>query len=151
MSLEGINTELICDGYHVHPNAAQILIQIKNPEHVLLVTDCMSAGLMPEGEYMLGELPVIMKNGAARLKDSTHNLAGSVLQLNIAVKNLVDWNIATPKQALQMATATPAKSSGLMNWAGAIFPGRAADFIILDTQMNLQATYLDGVQRHQAQ
>ena len=151
MSLEGINTELICDGYHVHPNAAQILIQIKNPEHVLLVTDCMSAGLMPAGEYMLGELPVIMKNGAARLKDSTHNLAGSVLQLNIAVKNLVDWNIATPEQAIKMATSTPAKSSGLMNWAGAIFPGRAADFIVLDKQMNLQATYLDGVQRYQAQ
>ena len=38
-----------------------------------------------------------------------------------------------------------------MNWAGAISPGRAADFIVLDTQMNLQATYLDGVQRYQAQ
>ncbi|MCO6542424.1 MAG: N-acetylglucosamine-6-phosphate deacetylase [Lactobacillus sp.] len=150
MSLTGVNDELICDGHHVNPYAARILINVKSPEHIVLVTDCMSAGMMPDGDYMLGELPVVVGNGTARLKDETHNLAGSILKLNDAIKNLVDWNIATPEQAVKMATSTPAQSAGIANHAGAILPGRAADFIVLDPQMNLQATYLDGVSRYQA-
>lgn len=150
MSLTGVNDELICDGHHVNPYAARILINVKSPEHIVLVTDCMSAGMMPDGDYMLGELPVVVGNGTARLKDETHNLAGSILKLNDAIKNLVDWNIATPEQAVKMATSTPAQSAVIANHAGAILPGRAADFIVLDPQMNLQATYLDGVSRYQA-
>ncbi|MBA1434090.1 N-acetylglucosamine-6-phosphate deacetylase [Bombilactobacillus bombi] len=151
MSLDGVNAELICDGHHVNPYAAKILIKVKSPEHIVLVTDCMSAGMMPDGDYMLGELPVVVGNGTARLKDETHNLAGSILKLNDAVKNVVAWNLVTPEQAITMATATPAKSAGIDQKAGAILPGRAADFIVLDQQMNLQATYLDGQMRYQNQ
>ena len=150
MSLDNVNDELICDGHHVNPYAARILIDKKTPEHVLLVTDCMSAGMMPNGDYMLGELPVIVGNGTARLKDETHNLAGSILKLNNAIKNVVDWNIVTPEKAIMMATSTPAKSVHADNVAGAILPGRDADFIVLDNQMNLQETYLDGVSRYKA-
>ncbi|UQS84156.1 N-acetylglucosamine-6-phosphate deacetylase [Bombilactobacillus thymidiniphilus] len=148
LSLQGIDAELICDGHHVNPYAAKILIDAKTPEHTVLVTDCMSAGLMPDGDYMLGELPVVVANGTARLKDSTHNLAGSILRLNEAIKNLVNWNLVTPAQAIQMASATPAKSTNLAQEYGAILPGRAADFIVLDEQMNLQATYIDGQERY---
>lgn len=151
MSLNNVNAELICDGHHVHPNAAAILIKQKSPEHVVLVTDCMSAGLMPDGDYMLGELPVVVANGTARLKDETHNLAGSILKLNDAIKNLVAWNTVTPQAAIQMATATPAQSVHIDQTAGAILPGRAADFIVLTPQMELQATYLDGQLAYQAE
>ena len=57
---------------------------------------------MPDGDYVLGELPVYVKDGMARLKE-TNNLAGSILLLKDAVKNVVDWNVATPEDAVMMA------------------------------------------------
>lgn len=150
MSLDNVDDELICDGHHVNPFAARILIDKKTPEHVLLVTDCMSAGMMPDGDYMLGELPVVVGGGTARLKDKTHNLAGSILKLNDAIKNVVDWNIVTPEQAITMGSWVPARSSKIGDKAGAILPGRAADFIVLDNQMNLKETYLNGVSKFKA-
>lgn len=149
MSLDTINDELICDGYHVHPAAAKALIKIKTPEHIVLVTDCMSAGLMPSGNYMLGELPVVVDGKTATLKNGFHSLAGSILKLNQAVKNLVDWNIVIPEQAIRMASQTPAMSAKIEAKCGSILPGRAADFIVLDSDMNLWQTYLNGEVRYQ--
>ena len=84
--------ELICDGHHVEEPAVRALVNARGPEHIALITDCMQAGLMPDGDYVLGELPVYVKDGMARLKD-TNNLAGSILLLKDAVKNIVDWNV----------------------------------------------------------
>ncbi|EHJ51556.1 N-acetylglucosamine-6-phosphate deacetylase [Streptococcus macacae] len=135
--------ELICDGHHVHPQACHILMKQKGHDHVALITDCMSAGGLADGDYMLGELPVVVADGTARLKEGG-NLAGSVLELKDAVKNVVDWGIATKAQAVHMATLIPALSVGLDDVCGQIKEGHAADFIILDPAMNLQATYLAG-------
>ena len=109
----------------------------------------MSAGLMPEGDYMLGEFPVIVKDGTARLKNGG-NLAGSILKLNDAIKNVVDWNQNTPEEAVMMGAYVPAKSSKIDDKCGSILPGRDADFLVLNKDMTLSETYLDGVSRYQA-
>ena len=72
--------ELICDGHHVDPLACDILMKQKGKENVALITDCMTAGGLADGDYMLGEFPVVVAEGTARLK-STGNLAGSILKL----------------------------------------------------------------------
>ncbi|MCZ2986477.1 hypothetical protein NYY78_19340, partial [Acinetobacter baumannii] len=77
LTLKGVFNELICDGQHVHPVAAKILMDVRSREEVVLITDCMRAGSMPDGSYTLGEFPVEVKQGAARLKNGS--LAGSVL------------------------------------------------------------------------
>ena len=92
---------------------------------------------------MLGELPVIVKNVTARLKNGG-NLAGSILQIKVGVKHVVDWGLVTVAQALQMATSIPAKSVGLENICGSLKAGLPADFIVLDDSLELQATYIDG-------
>ena len=135
--------ELIADGHHVVPAACKVLIKQKTPQGVALITDCMSAGGCPDGDYMLGELPVIVENGTARLKEGG-NLAGSILQLKDGVKHVVDWGLVTVAQALQMATSVPAKSVGLENTCGSLKAGLPADFIVLDDSLDLQATYVDG-------
>ncbi|MBA1393046.1 N-acetylglucosamine-6-phosphate deacetylase, partial [Lactobacillus sp. XV13L] len=114
MALNNVTDEIICDGHHVQPEMVRTLIKLKGPEHICLITDCMEAGMMPDGDYMLGELPVYVKDGMARLKDGD-NLAGSILQLKTAVKNLVDWNIATPEEAIMMASYVPAKSADVLD------------------------------------
>lgn len=135
--------ELICDGHHVESGAANLLIQEKSVDHVALVTDCMSAGGMPAGEYVLGEFPVIVKDGAARLKDGG-SLAGSVLKLLQAVQNLVQWGRVSLYDAFKMASYVPAVSVGIEDECGLIAAGREADFIVVDENINLQSTFLAG-------
>ena len=113
-----------------------------------LITDCMMAGGMPDGNYNLGEFPVVVAEGTARLESG--NLAGSILKLKEAIKNVVDWGIATPEQAVMMASYVPAVSCKIDDKCGMIAEGRAADFIVLETNMDLVATYLDGVERYHA-
>ena len=142
--------ELICDGYHVHICVCDILLHQKRPDHVVLITDCMSAGGQPDGDYMLGEYPVTVENGTARLK-SNGALAGSILQLKDGVKNIVDWGLVSKADAIMMASFIPAISVGIDDVCGQIKEGHLADFIVLDKEMNLRATYLAGKKVYECQ
>lgn len=135
--------ELICDGHHVNPAAAEILMDVKGRDRIALITDCMSAGGMAEGDYMLGDFPVIVKDGTARLKDGG-SLAGSILKLKQAVKNVVEWEIADVFEAIQMASLIPAKSVGIDDVCGKLHVGLDADFIVLNKDLDLLATFLNG-------
>ena len=136
-------SELICDGHHVNPVSANILMNVKGRDHIALITDCMSAGGMGEGDYMLGEFGVTVKDGTARLKEGG-SLAGSILKLKDAVKNVVDWDIADVFEAIQMASLIPAKSVGIDDVCGKLKVGYEADFIVLNEDLDLKATYLNG-------
>lgn len=136
-------SELICDGHHVNPVSAGIVMNAKGREHTVLITDCMCAGGMPDGDYFLGELPVVVAEGTARLKDGG-SLAGSILNMCDAVKNVFSWGIATKQEAVYMATQAPAEANDIADVCGSIRPGRDADFVVLDSELNLKATYLGG-------
>lgn len=148
MTLEKVFSELICDGHHVHPQAAEVLINKVGHDHVALITDCMMAGGMPDGDYILGEFPVVVKDGTVRLKEGS--LAGSILKLKEAIKNVVDWELAKPEEAVLMGSYVPAVSCNIADKCGQIKAGRDADFIVLNRDMTLEATYLDGVERYHA-
>lgn len=137
-------SELICDGHHVSPASANVLMNAKGRDKIALITDCMSAGGMADGDYKLGEFDVIVENGTARLKEGG-NLAGSILKLKDAVKNVVDWQIADAFEAIQMASLIPAKSVGIDNVCGKLKVGYDADFIVLDENLDLKSTYIDSI------
>ena len=149
LSLDKVFAEMICDGQHVHPAAARVVTRARGPKETVLITDCMRAGGMGEGQSRLGEFEVVVKDGTARLKD-TGNLAGSILELKQGVKNVVDWGLVSPAEALRMASLTPAQSVGIDSVCGRIAPGYEADFIVVSDQLELEATYLDGELRYQA-
>ncbi|MFV8786186.1 N-acetylglucosamine-6-phosphate deacetylase [Aerococcus viridans] len=149
MNLKDVYVELICDGYHVNPVAANILMDVSGRERVVLVTDCMRAGGMPEGNSKLGEFPVLVKDGAARLENGS--LAGSILELKTAVKNVVAWDIATSEEAIKMASTVPAASVNIENECGKIQEGLDADFIVLSPELDLNASYIDGECRYSAE
>lgn len=137
-------SELICDGHHVNPIAAGVVMRAKGHDHTALITDCMCAGGMPDGDYMLGELPVVVKEGTARLKDGGA-LAGSILDMDQAVKNVVAWGIASPAEAVYMASQAPAEANEIDDVCGSIRPGRAADYLVLEDDLSVAETYLGGV------
>ena len=136
-------SELICDGHHVNPIAAAIVMNAKGHDHTCLITDCMCAGGMPDGDYFLGELPVVVANGTARLKDGG-SLAGSILNMKDAVKNVVDWGIATPAQAVYMATQAPAEANEIAGVCGSIRARRAPHFGGVEPDMSLAAPHPGG-------
>ncbi len=136
--------ELICDGRHVVPGACEALVRAKGWDHVALITDCLACGGMPEGNYMSGGLPVVLKDGLCWLADMSA-IAGSVLTLAKGVKNMVDWNIVSPEQAIRMGSQVAAVSCNVGDVCGFIMPGRNADFNVFDPDMTLYDTYIGGV------
>lgn len=148
LSTQDTFAELICDGHHVHPAAASVVMRAKGTDHVALITDCMMAGGLEDGDYKLGEFAVVVKDGAARIANGS--LAGSILRLKDGVKNVVDWGIASPFEAVQMASLVPAKSVGIDDQCGKIAEGRQADFNLLQDDMTIKETFLAGECVYQA-
>lgn len=143
MTTDSTYAELIVDGHHVQPAACAALIRAKGWDHVVLITDCLACGGMPEGEYMSGGLPVVMKDGLCYLADMS-SIAGSVLSLARGVKNVVDWGIVSPEQAIRMGSEVAARSAHVDDVCGFVLPGRDADFNVYAEDMTLVATYIGG-------
>jgi len=139
---ERVRCELIADGIHVVPDAIALLYRMKGPEKVILITDSMEAKHLKEGQYQLGGQAVYVKDGAARLADGT--LAGSVLTMNQAVKNMKDFLGISLIDAVRLATENPAKNLSLDHEIGSILPNYRADFAIVDQDVNVYACIRDG-------
>jgi len=120
----------------------KILTKIKESEKVVLITDAMRAAGLKEGTYDLGGQEVIVAKGQARLKDGT--LAGSVLTMDKAVKNMVSKVGVLLPRAIQMASFNPARSIGVENRKGSLEPGKDADIVILNKNLETELTIVAG-------
>lgn len=136
-------SELILDGNHVHPLAAEIVMNAKGCAHCVLISDCIRAGGLPDGPSKLGELDLIVKNGEARLVEGG-SLAGSTIGLIKAVQNVVAWGIATPEEALNMGSTNAALANNLDTVCGTIAPGQKANFLVLSDDLDLEKTFIAG-------
>lgn len=132
--------ELIADTIHVHPALFEMLYKVKG-DHLILITDCIEAGGLSDGNYALGGLPVTVKDGAARLSDGT--LAGSTLKMNEAVRNLCKHTSIPLPQVISLATKNPATHLKL-DCKGDITPGMDADIILFDEEINIHRTFCRG-------
>jgi N-acetylglucosamine-6-phosphate deacetylase len=132
---------LIADGVHAHQAAVAIALRLKGPAGIALVTDMMSAAGMCPGTYPLGGRDVTTDGATARLPDGT--LAGSLLTMDQAIRNLVAWEIATPAVAIQMATQIPAGILGLTD-RGRLAAGMLADLVLLDERLEVDMTIVRG-------
>jgi len=139
-----VRAELIADGVHVHPGAMRLLYRCKGAAGVMLVTDGMRAVGCPPGEYLLGDLPVVVRDGQARLKDDPAALAGSVLTMAEAVRVMVR-SVGVPLvEAVGMATWTPAEGLGVAGSLGRLSPGYEADLVVLDEDLAVRMTMVAG-------
>lgn len=134
--------EIIADKIHVHKGFFQAFIDINKKEFVILITDAIRAGCMPSGEYELGGKKVIVDKESARLEDGT--LAGSILKLNEAVRNIRDHTNYKLNEIINMASLNPAKAIGMDHQLGSIQKGKCADLVIFDKNMNVINTIIDG-------
>lgn len=136
-----ITAEIICDGFHVAPAMLKLAYKLKGARRLELITDSMRAKGLPEGKSELGEQPVWVKDGQARLADG--HLAGSVLHYDTAFKNVIKFTGCSVEEAVWMSSVNAAQEFGLKN-KGSLEVGADADLNVLDEQLNLQATYSYG-------
>ena len=136
-----VSVELICDTFHIHPGVFSIIAKQK-PGKLCLITDCTRAGGMPDGEYDLGGQPIFLKGIECRLADGT--IAGSVLKLNNAVKNVLDHTALPVNEVFKMATLNPANAIHQGDRIGSLEKGKDADIIITDENINVLRTIKKG-------
>ncbi len=137
-----LKIELIADALHVHPAVMELLLKLKGPAGIILITDSIRAGGMHEGEYEFADQKVYMKEQKAFLEDGT--LAGSTLTLNIAVKNMIEKANAKVTEAFRMSSLNGAKVLNLENKKGILAVGKVADIVVLDKDYSVDMTILNG-------
>ena len=140
MSHPELTAELIWDNHHVHPASCRALVSAKGAERVILISDGIPGTSMPEGySFSLGDLPVLVKDGTARLPDGT--LAGSLLTLDTAFQNASAYTLA---ERATMSSRNAAVALGLGTRKGLVAPGFDADLVLLQPNGRVQQTFVAG-------
>jgi N-acetylglucosamine-6-phosphate deacetylase len=134
--------EIIVDGIHVLPEIVDLAYSQITDERMILITDSMRAKWLKNGVYDLGGQMVTVKDGLALLDENT--LAGSVLKMKDAFKNIQKYAGCDIKSAIKMASENPAKHLNIFDRKGSISIGKDADIVVLDDQMEVFMTLCKG-------
>ncbi len=148
LSSDLVSTELIADTFHVNKGLFNLIAKIKD-DKLCLITDCIRAGGMPDGDYTLGGQPVHKEGIKCLMDDGT--IAGSVLKLNEAVYNLYSNSDLEIYEAVACASLNPAKALGEDSEIGSLEVGKRADIIIADDKFNISMSILGGEIRYKGE
>ena len=142
LTTSGVRVELIADGIHLAPATIRLALAAKGARGIVLVTDSMAATGCADGEYLLGPMKAIVRDGVARLASGA--LAGSTLTMERAVINVARWTDAGLSGAWQMASLNPARQLGIDDRVGRLVPGYDADLTALDANGRVVLTMVGG-------
>jgi N-acetylglucosamine-6-phosphate deacetylase len=137
-----VSADIIADGVHLAPAIVKLVADAKGPEQTVLITDAISATGMPEGRYRLGSFEVDVRDGKCM---ANGRLAGSVLTMDRAVRNLArfaEWGLP---QAVAAASRNPARVARIAN-KGVLAVGADADFVVLNQEGQVLRTFVGGVE-----
>jgi N-acetylglucosamine-6-phosphate deacetylase len=139
-----VYTEVILDEVHVHPAAFRILLKSRPVDRTVLMTDAVSLAGMPDGESPRTDGRSVDKSGMTIKIKGTDTLAGSALDMNMALKNAAkNSNLDLPQLSL-IASQNAARLMGVADRYGSLEPGKCADIAILDSSLNVTGVLLDG-------
>ena len=134
--------EIICDFLHVAPTPIKIALRCKGKDKIVFITDSIVTAGLPDGNYMSGALPVVVKDGVARAENGA--LAGSSIAINRAFANVVKTIGVPVEDAMLGVTKNPAEALGLYDEIGSIEKGKRAHLTVLDDNFNVVMTIVDG-------
>jgi N-acetylglucosamine-6-phosphate deacetylase len=145
--IDEMTVEIIADGVHLPPPLLKLVYKIKGADRTALITDAMRGAGMPPGESILGSrhngLRVIVEDGVAKLPDRSA-FAGSVATADRLVRNMIQLADVPLCDAVRMMTSTPAAIMGVADRKGVLTPGKDADIVLFDDQINVQLTMSGG-------
>jgi N-acetylglucosamine-6-phosphate deacetylase len=137
---QNLTADIIADGIHVAPEVVQLFLQAKGVEAAVLITDATAAAGMPDGKYQLGPMQVEVKDGKCTLDGK---LAGSVLTMDGAVRNVTKFSRWCLRDAVRAATLNPSRATGLAQH-GHIAPGAEANIVVLSPNGDVRKTMIRG-------
>jgi N-acetylglucosamine-6-phosphate deacetylase len=146
-----VTVELVTDGLHVHPALWEHVVRSAGTGRVAAVTDAMAAAGMPDGQYHLGAMRVVVTDGVARLAPGSDGRAGAIAGSTATTDALfakVVRHAAVPRaealrRAVALTSTTPARTLGLAD-VGSIAPGKRADLVVLDGTLRVRKVYRAG-------
>ncbi len=138
-----IQAELIADGHHVVASMLKLAMKCKGRDKLILVTDAMRAKCLKNGEYDLGGQQVLVEDGTVRLQKNGV-LAGSVLRLNQALRNFVNFTESSLEACIPMVTSTPAELLNLEHEIGTLAPSLKANLVVLNSNLDVLCTIREG-------
>ena len=136
-----LTADIIADGIHVHPSVLELFLRAKGADRAILITDAISATGMPDGIYSLGGLEVQVSNGRCEYQGK---LAGSVLTLDRAIRNVMTFAGWQLQQAIKLATLNPAQRLGISDQRGLLATGMRADLVVLTPEGQVVQTIIGG-------
>jgi len=137
-----VNCEVICDYIHLHPVTIDMIYRLKGADHMIVVSDSVSAAGIEADKFVFNGTICTVKNGAVRLPNGT--ICGSAMTLLDGVRNLIKRGIPIVDVS-KMASLNPAKSIKMDHEVGSISVGKYADLVVLDNEYNVEGTYINGV------
>lgn len=141
---DALKAEIIADGIHVHPTVIDFVFRCKGKDGILLITDSMRAKCMGNGTYDLGGQMVTVEGGKAVLSNGV--LAGSMLKLNEAARNMMEFTNCNLRDIILMASVNPAKQLGIYDRKGSIDIGKDADIVIMAENFEVERTFCKGAE-----
>ncbi len=137
-----LTADMIVDGIHVAPQVVQLFLDAKGVDRAVLITDAIAATGMPDGRYQLGPIEVDVKDGKCT---SNGSLAGSVLTMDRAVRNVTKFSCWSLRNAVRAATLNAASAVGLAGSIGTLTVGAEANFVVLSPNGEVQKTFVRGL------
>jgi len=144
LTSEHLTADIIADGIHVAPEVVKLFLRAKGVEHAVLITDATAAAGMPDGTYQLGPIQVEVKDGRCTIHGETDGkLAGSVLTMDRAVRNVKQFAGWSLQNSIRAATQNPAAVAGLAHH-GQLTPGAEANLVVLSPDGEVRRTIVRG-------
>ena len=134
--------EVIPDGVHLSPHIVRLAIRAKGCDRVALITDAFSATGLPEGTHTLGPHRVTVQGALCTLENGT--IAGSILTMNLAIRNAIEFAGVSLVEAVRMSSLIPAQVAGCADRKGSLEAGKDADVTLLDPEFACRATWVRG-------
>jgi N-acetylglucosamine-6-phosphate deacetylase len=138
---DAITADIIADGIHVSPDVVALFVRSKGPAGAVLITDSISATGMPDGTYRLGSFEVLVRDGRC---DSHGKLAGSVLTMDRALRNTMQFAKMSFQDCLRMATLNPARVLGIEHCKGVLRAGADADVVVFSPAGEVRQAIVGG-------
>src|ERR1700693_5596498 len=144
LTSEHLTADIIADGIHVAPEVLKLFLRAKGVEHAVLITDATAAAGMPDGTYQLGPIQVEVKDGRCTIHGETDGkLAGSVLTMDRAVRNVKQFAGWSLLNSIRAATQNPAAAAGLAHH-GQLTRGAEANLVVLSPDGEVRRTIVRG-------
>jgi N-acetylglucosamine-6-phosphate deacetylase len=138
-----LTTEIIGDGHHISPSLMKLVLKIKGPERLAIVTDASPLMGLPPGPYQVWGIDVILEESTAFVADRSA-YAGSVVTLDRCLRRVIELTGISFRDALRMITSTPATILGVADRLGRLQAGKDAHVVVLDDALNVTHTLVAG-------